>query len=155
MPTRGPDPLTDLDPLMLAEIIRRLIAVGVPPTAIANAFDMPAGALKTMARNVRRATYGTDEMAEAHTFMAWLAYEELLRILTSGSPEMRLKAAMQIQAKQMATTARQTPEEVSRARGEFAELVGELEITDAMLEEEAEDYETERSAFVPTSDDID
>lgn len=142
-----------MDPMHLAEVIRRLLRVGVPPTAIANAFDMSPGPIKAMARNVRRAEYGTDEMAEAHTFLAWLAYEELLKLIQSGSPEIRLKAAMQIQSKQMAATARQTPEEVNRARGEFAELVADIEITEAELEAEADKYEGVRAEYVPSDDD--
>ncbi len=58
MARKKPEPplLAQLDPLHLVEIVRRLIRVGVPPTAIANAFDLEAGPIKAVARNLRRDT---------------------------------------------------------------------------------------------------
>lgn len=145
------EPLT-LPAPMLAEIIRRLLRVGVPPTAIANAFDMEAGPIKVVARNLRREVYGTDELAEAHTYLNWRSFEELQLILTNGSPELRAKVAMQIQSKAMAITARQTPEEVSLARAEMAMLTEGLDITDDDLEAEAAAYDEIRAQFVPSDD---
>ena len=155
--TRRDKPYTEpllaaLDSRHLVEIVRRLIRVGVPPTAIANAFDLEPGPIKTVARNLRRDTYGTAEMSEAHSFLTWLAYEKLLHLIQSGSPEIQLKAAMQIQSKAMAISARQTPEEVSEARREFAELIDDIEISEETLELAAEDYENERAQFVPSDD---
>ena len=145
------DPLR-LSPVVLAEIVRRLIRVGVPPTAIANALDMEPGPMKVIARNLRRESYGTDELAEAHSFLTWLAYEKMLDLIMHGSPEVALKASMQIQAKSMAITARQTPEEVSLARAEIAMLREGLEISDADLEADAAAYEEVRAHFVPSDD---
>ncbi len=147
------DPLS-VSPLALAEIVRRLLRVGVPPTALANALDMEPGPMKVIARNLRRETYGTDELAEAHSFLTWLSYEKMLDLIMHGSPEVALKAAMQIQSKSMAITARQTPEEVSLARAEIAVLREGLEITEEDIEAEAAAYEEVRGHFVP-SDDLD
>lgn len=151
---RRPEPtlLADLDPLHLVEIVRRLLRVGVPPTAIANAFDLDAGPIKAVARKVRRETYGTAELSEAHSFLTWLAYEELLNMVRTGSPEIRLKAAMQIQSKAMSISARQTPEEVTLARAEFATLSADIEIAESELEEEAETYDSMRATVVPSDD---
>jgi hypothetical protein len=137
---------------MLAEIIRRLLRVGVPPTAIAGAFDMEVGPLKVVSRNLRRETYGTDELSEAHAFLTWLAYEKMVDLVLHGSPEIALKAAMQVQGKAMSITARQTPEEVSIARHEIALLRDGLEISEADLDAEAAEYDAKRAEFVPSSD---
>ena len=144
--------LAALDPLHLAEIVRRLIRVGVPPTAVANAFDLEAGPIKQVARNLRREQYGTAELSEAHSFLTWLAYEKLLELIQSGSPEVALKAAMQVQSKAMSISARQTPEEVTMARSAFADLVADIEIDEATLEDDAQAYEDERAQVVPSDD---
>lgn len=149
---KSPSTLIDLHPVMLVEICRRLIRVGVPPTAIANAFEMDPGPIKAVARNMRRESYGTAELSEATTFLTWVAYEELLNLIQNGSPEIKLKAAMQIQSKSMAISARQTPEEVSMARAEFAALIEDIEISEAQLEADAEAYETIRGEVVPADD---
>lgn len=151
MKKRDPD-ILDLDPLVLVEITRRLLRVGVPPTAIASAFDMDPLPIKTVARNIRRETYGTDELSEAHSFLTWLAYEEMVNLVLHGSPEIKLKAAMQIQGKAMAISARQTPEEVSNARAEFADLVADIDIEEADLDIAAQAYEDVRAEYVPSDD---
>jgi hypothetical protein len=145
--------MRDLDPLHLVEITRRLIRVGVPPTAIANAFDLDPGPIKAVARNMRRESYGTAELSEAHAFLTWLAYEELLNLIQHGSPEIKLKAAMQIQSKAMAISARQTPEEVIQARADFGQLVEAFEVSEEELEREAEEYESQRAEVVPGAED--
>jgi hypothetical protein len=151
---KKPDPplLAALDPLHLVEIVRRLIRVGVPPTAIANAFDLDPGPIKAVARNLRRESYGTAELSEAHSFLTWLAYEKLLSLIQSGSPEISLRAAMQVQSKAMSISARQTPEEVTMARAAFADLVADIEIDEQTLEEDAQAYEDERAQVVPSDD---
>jgi hypothetical protein len=143
-----------LDAPTLIEVVRRLLGVGVPPTAIANAFEIEAGPIKEVARMVRREAYGTDELAEAHAFLTWAAYEEMLSLLRSGSPEMRAKVAMQLQSKAMSVSARQTPEEVSMARAALGDLISDIEITDEELEAAAQEYEDARAAFV-VSDEVD
>jgi hypothetical protein len=144
--------MLDLDPLHLVEICRRLIRVGVPPTAIANAFDLDPGPVKAVARNMRRESYGTAELSEAHAFLTWLAYEQLLTLIQNGSPEIKLKAAMQIQSKAMAISARQTPEEVIQARADFAQLTEAFEVSEEELEREADEYEAQRAEVVPSDD---
>lgn len=143
-----------LDAPTLIEVVRRLLNVGVPPTAVANAFDIDPAPVKAVARMMRREAYGTEELAEAHAFLTWAAYEEMLTLLRTGSPEMRAKVAMQLQSKAMAISARQTPEDVSMARAALGALVADLEISDAELEAEAQAYEDQRASFV-VADEVD
>ena len=147
------DPMVQCDPVVLVEIVRRFLRVGVPPTAIANAFDLDPMPIKAVARNMRRESYGTAELSEAHAFLTWLAYEELLNLIRHGAPEIRLKAAMQIQSKSMSITARHTPEEVIRAREELGELVEDIGISEEDLEAAAQAYEDQRATYVPAADD--
>ncbi len=143
-----------LDAPTLIEVVRRLLNVGVPPTAVANAFDIDPAPVKAVARMMRREAYGTDELGEANAFLTWVAYEEMLTLLRTGSPEMRAKVAMQLQSKAMAISARQTPEDVSMARAALGALVADLEISDAELEAEAQAYEDQRASFV-VADEVD
>ena len=143
-----------LDAPTLIEVVRRLLNVGVPPTAVANAFDIDPAPVKAVARMMRRESYGTDELGEANAFLTWAAYEEMLTLLRTGSPEMRAKVAMQLQSKAMAISARQTPEDVSMARAALGALVADLEISDAELEAEAQAYEDQRASFV-VADEVD
>ncbi len=143
-----------LDAPTLIEVVRRLLNVGVPPTAVANAFDIDPAPVKAVARMMRREAYGTDELGEANAFLTWVAYEEMLTLLRTGSPEMRAKVAMQLQSKSMAISARQTPEDVSMARAALGALVADLEISDAELEAEAQAYEDQRASFV-VADEVD
>jgi hypothetical protein len=137
-----------IDAPTLIEVVRRLLNVGVPPTAVANAFDIDPGPIKEVARMIRREAYGTDELAEAHAFLTWAAYEEMLSLLRNGSPEMRAKVAMQLQSKAMSVSARQTPEEVSMARAALVELTADLDITEEELEAAAQEFEDARATFV-------
>ena len=49
----------------------------------------------------------------------WRAIEEQFNLIERGSPELRLKASQAILGKALATSVRQTPEEVKRARDEL------------------------------------
>ena len=137
-----------LDAPTLIEVVRRLLNVGVPPTAVANAFDIDPAPLKAIARMMRREAYGTDELGEANAFLTWAAYEEMLNLLRTGSPEMRAKVAMQLQSKAMSISARQTPEDVAMARAALGALVADIEYTESMLDDEAQAYEDQRATFV-------
>lgn len=143
-----------LDAPTLIEVVRRLLGVGVPPTAIANAFEIDPAPIKAVARMIRREAYGTDELAEATAYLTWAAYEEMLVLLKTGSPEMRAKVALQLQSKAMTISARQTPEEVAMARAALSDLVADIEITEEELDAAAQQYEDERAQFV-VADELD
>lgn len=135
-----------LNPDTLIELLRRGLRAGIPPTALANMMEMDAEVVQTFAINVRRGKYGTAELSEALSFLTWTAYEQVLRIIHHGSPEMSLKASMALMGKALATSVRQTPEEVARAREDLLAVIAEKKII------EIEGEEVEPSVFVAVDD---
>jgi hypothetical protein len=105
--------------------------------------------VQELAVNVRRGRYGTAELSEALSFLTWEAYEQTLLVARKGSPELKLKANMAIMGKALATSARQTPEELERARADFLAFIAESKII------EIEGEEVEPSAFVAVDDEAD
>jgi hypothetical protein len=138
-----------LSPETLVELLRRGLRVGIPPTALANMFEMEPEVVQELAVNVRRGRYGTAELSEALSFLTWEAYEQTLLVARKGSPELKLKANMTIMGKALATSARQTPEELERARADFLAFIAESKII------EIEGEEVEPSAFVAVDDEAD
>ena len=48
----------NISPSTLVELLRRGLNVGIPPTALANLFDLDPEVVKTLSITVRRETYG-------------------------------------------------------------------------------------------------
>ena len=138
-----------LSPDTLIELLRRGLKAGIPPTALANMFEMDPEVTQAFAINVRRGRYGTAELSEALSFLTWEAYEQMLHTINRGSPELKLKATMALMGKAPATSVRQTPEEVARARDDLLAIIAEKKII------EIEGDEVEQSAFVAVDDTAD
>lgn len=135
-----------LNPDTLIELLRRGLRVGVPPTALANMLEIDPEVVQTFDINVRRGKYGTAELSEALSFLTWRAYEKTLFIIEHGSPELSLKASSMLMGKALATSVRQTPEEVQRSREELLSVIAEQKII------EIEGEEVEGSTFVAVDD---
>lgn len=135
-----------LNPDTLIELLRRGLRVGIPPTALANMMELDPEVVQTFAVNVRRGKYGTAELSEALSFLTWTAYEQMLHVIEHGSPELSLKASSMLMGKALATSVRQTPEEVARGRTEILAVLSEQKII------EIEGEEIEASVFVAVDD---
>ena len=144
--------MIELEPAALVECLRKGLNVGIPPTALANMFDLENEVVQNLAITVRREKYGTAELSEVLSYLTWQAVEAQFDIITKGSPEMRLKATQMVLGKALATSVRQTPEEVKRAREDLLAVARQERIIDI----EGEEIEPEASAFVamaePTDD---
>lgn len=142
----------DLTPATLVELLRRGLNAGIPPTALANMFDLPTEVTQNLSLTVRREMYGTAELSEVLSYLTWKAAEVTLSTLTRGSPEAQMKTVQMVLGKALATSVRQTPEEVKRAREDLLAVAREERILDL----EGEELEPEASAFVavdePTDD---
>jgi hypothetical protein len=140
-----------LTPPVLVELLRRGLNVGVPPTALASMFDLPPEVLQNLNLTVRREMYGTAELSEVISYLTWKAMEETLSMLTRGSPEQKTKAINMILGKALATSVRQTPEEVKRAREDLLAVARQERIIDL----EGEELEPEASSFVAVDEPAD
>lgn len=143
--------MIELSPNTLVECLRKGLNVGIPPTALANMFDLEAEVVQNLAITVRREKYGSAELSEVLSFLTWKAVEEQFNIITKGSPEMRLKATQMVLGKALATSVRNTPEEVTRSREELLAVARQERI----LELEGEEIEPEASAFVAVDEPAD
>lgn len=127
-----------MTPSMLVELLRKGLRVGIPPTALSNMLDVPPDVVKNLAHVVRREQYGTAEMTEFLSNLTWEALGHQLRTIKFGSPELSQKAASVVMGKALATSVRQTPEEVMRAREELIAAIGQerlIEIEGVRVEE--------------------
>lgn len=143
-----------LDPNLLVEILRKGLNVGIPPTALANLFDMDAEVVKNLAMNVRREKYGTAELSELLSDLTFQALSHQMRTIMYGSPELAQKAAGVVLSKALATSVRQTPEEVMRAREELLAIARQERLieVDEVYEGELVDAP---SSFVAVDDQTD
>ncbi len=141
----------ELNPATLVELLRRGLAVGIPPTALSNMFGLELEVVKNISLTVRREKYGTAELSEVLSDLTWQAVEEQFNIIRNGSPELRLKATQAVLGKALATSVRQTPEEVSRAREELLAIA----MQERIIEIEGVEIETTRSSFVAMDEEPD
>jgi hypothetical protein len=120
---------------------------------LANLFELEPEVVKNLSMTVRREQYGTAELSEFLSDLTWKALAHQMRTIMFGSPDMAQKAASVVMSKALASSVRQTPEEVSRAR----EMIMAVARQERLIELEGETVEsTEASAFVamdePTDD---
>lgn len=126
----------------LVELLRRGLAYGVPPTALSNMFDLELEVVENLQSVVRREEYGAAELSEVLSNLTWQSIRVTMNILQSGSNEMKMKAAQNILSKALATSVRQTPEEIKKARNELLAWASQERIV------EIEGEVVEASAFV-------
>jgi len=136
--------IESLKPMQLVECLRKGLNVGVPPTALSRMFDLPVEVVQNFSVTVRRENYGSAELSEVLSYLTWRAIAKQLDILEKGSPELSFRASQAIMGKALATSVRQTPEEVRMAREALLAVAGQ----DRLLDIEGEEVEPEASAFV-------
>jgi hypothetical protein len=117
-------------PDWLPAIITRLLEVGVPPTAIANAFYVEVEAVKELQMSLRVEKYGTAELAEAMHDLMWNAYEDTLELIKQAPPARRLQLNMSLLAKAQTLVGNQTPDGVLRIQAELDAMMAETRLTD-------------------------
>ena len=140
----------DLDsPEWLPAIVDRLLSVGVPPTAIANAFDLDPQVVKNLLgeRHVRK--FGTAELAEAINILMWDAFEDLKELQRNAPISKRLQIDMTLVAKASAMIGSQEPDSMSKLQAEMAAMTAE--VRSIPVETGTSIYET-NSADAPIDD---
>ncbi|MDA4120187.1 MAG: hypothetical protein OK436_06325 [Thaumarchaeota archaeon] len=141
-----------MSPTHLVDLIRRGLNAGIPPTALSNMLECDVEPIKTLSMQVRREKYGTAELSELLSELTFEALSNQMRTIKFGSPELAQKAAGVVLAKALATSVRQTPEEILRAREDLLAIARQ----DRVIDLEGEEVEvTEASAFVAMDEQID
>ena len=102
----------------------RLLEVGVPPTAIAKAFDIDPFVVRDRANELRVDRYGAAELAEALANLQWEAFEQAKAMIYDAPYSVRTRFIMAILSKTMSLTARQNPETTGNLRRDLLDLMG-------------------------------
>ena len=118
-------------PEWLPAIIRRLLSVGVGPTAIANAFDIEVQPLKDMQAAMHTKQFGTAELAEGMHFLIWQAYADALEIIKSAPLEKRMRFDMALLARASSIIGGQQPEGMSKLQADLDSMMSEMREADA------------------------
>ena len=143
--------MSDLTPVLLVELLRRGLKVGIPPTALSNMFELDPEVVKNLSITVRREQYGTAELSEFLSNLTWEALNYQYKTIVAGAPEAAQKVASLVAGKALATSVRQTPEEVKRAREDIL-AIARLE---KLVEIEGVTVDSEASSFVAMAEQTD
>lgn len=110
-------------------MVDRLLEVGVPPTAIAKAYDIDPFVVRDRLNELRVEKYGAAELSEALANLQWEAFEQAKAMIYDAPYQVRTRFIMAILSKTMSLTARQSPETIGNLRRDVLELLSG--VTDA------------------------
>lgn len=126
----------------LEALVMRGLEEGVPPSVVARMFDLDHELVKRAQSDVRVKRYGTDDMTEYMEQLQWDAVDEARQTIASGSAAEKSRVLGMVLGKQVALSARRTPENVRNSQ----EAV--LDMFDEMKSDKKKKRPTERSRFV-------
>jgi hypothetical protein len=112
----------------LENICTRLLEVGVPPTAIAKAFQVEVQSIKDLQSTILVSKYGTAEISEAMNFLMWRAYQDALIILESAPSATRTRFITTLLSRQSVILGKQSPQALEQIRGELESLIRDVNI---------------------------
>lgn len=114
----------------LTHLLDRLLEVGVPPTAIAKAWDIDPFLVRDRMNDLRVQKYGAAELSEALTSMQWDVLEEFRSMIHDAPYNVRTRFILGFVSKTMSLTARQNPETLGSMRAELLNLFGAMAETE-------------------------
>ena len=117
-------------PDWLENIIRALLEVGVPPTAIGKAFHVDPEAVKELQDSMHVESYGTPEISEAMNFLMWRAYSDAMDILTHSPLQQRTRFITTLLSRQSVILGKQSPQALERMRSELESLISGIGVED-------------------------
>jgi hypothetical protein len=100
-----------------------LLEAGVPPTAIATAFQADPIVLRERQADLRVRHYGSAELSEALANLQWEALERAREFMSEGTSRTRQAFIMSILGKSLSLTGRQNPEQNERLRQDLETLM--------------------------------
>jgi hypothetical protein len=109
-----------------AEVVYKLLKKSVPPTAVAHALDMDPDTVKGVLAQIRVEDYGTDEIAEAMTYLIWVAYETALHEIQFGTPASKARFIQLVLARSIGLAGKSTPETSERIRAALEGMAADM-----------------------------
>jgi hypothetical protein len=110
----------------LERVVKALLSRGVPSAIVADVFGLDLDLVKLAQSEGRVERYGTDDMTEYVEQMNWEAIEEARRIIHSGSSTEKSRMLGMVLGKQVALTARRTPESVRNSQSAVFDLMEKM-----------------------------
>ncbi len=107
----------------LEALVLRCLQEGVPRPVVARIFDLDEELVRSAQTQVRQARYGTDDMTEYMEQLQWETVEDALRVLKSGSAAEKARVHSMVLGKQVALSARRTPESVRNSQEAVVDLM--------------------------------
>jgi hypothetical protein len=105
------------------DLLHRLLAQGIPPSAIARALGIDHEFVRGVAAEVRSRRYGTSEITEAMDWLMWQAFDAAVDLLHSGSPANRIRAVSMILPRSVTAAAKQDPQAFGDMRDNLQALL--------------------------------
>src|SRR5215472_4261388 len=105
-----------------AEIVYKLLKVGVPPTAVAKALDMDVDTVRGALAHMHTESYGTDEIAEAMTHLIWVAYDTALHEIEYGTPASKARFIQLVLSRSIGLAGKSTPETSEKIRAAIDQM---------------------------------
>ena len=100
----------------LESLVVRCLERGVPASVVAEVFDLEVDLVKSSLSALRVERYGTDDMTEYMEQLQWDAVDEARRIIEGGSAAEKSRMLGMVLGKQVALSARRTPESVRNSQ---------------------------------------
>jgi hypothetical protein len=126
------DPWTlDIDaPDWVTTVCTRLLEVGVPPTAVANAFYVELDAVRELQDTLRVKRYGSAEVAEAMSFLMWRMIDDAYEMLETAPIHSRTRLMTTMLARASSMIQKSDPEGMDKMRNDFLKLAGTIQSTE-------------------------
>jgi hypothetical protein len=109
-----------------AEIVYRLLRVGVPPSAVAKALEMDVDTIRGVLAHIHTEAYGTDEIAEAMTHLIWVGYETALYEMQYGTPASKARFIQLVLARSIGLAGKSTPETSEKIRAALDQMAADM-----------------------------
>tara|TARA_Y100001951_G_C11260397_1_gene252138 strand:+ start:486 stop:899 length:414 start_codon:yes stop_codon:yes gene_type:complete len=124
-------------------VISRLASYGLSPTTIATIFDIDVEKVRTAVDDVPVdvAVRDDDDLRVGVRRVAWRVIEETLLMLDEGSPVVKQRMITNLFAKMMGMLAEESGEDLSTLRTEITQMVAEMSIRPAAVEDDQPDAE--------------
>lgn len=113
----------DTWPQEFQNIAFRLLEEGVPPSVISRALDLSPELVKRAQSEVRVKRYGTDDMTEYMEQLQWDAVDEARQTIATGSAAEKSRVLGMVLGKQVALSARRTPESVRQSQDAVLDML--------------------------------
>lgn len=129
----------------LETLVIRLLTENVPPGVVARVFDLDTDLVKATQKTLRVRRYGTDDLSDFLEQMQWEAISDALETLHEGSTAEKARIHSLVLGKQMALSARRSPEAARDSAAKVMDLMTQMR--------EGEAAAAEPSRFVVTAED--